>query len=116
MAGSSTILELSDLCKRVKLAILFLMETKANSVRMEEIKRKLNFDHLFCVEARGLSRGLSLMWRKSMQVEIVEYYQNFIHVSCYGKEDWFGGWKLCLWQSNFQREEISLAEIGEPSL
>ena len=86
VAGPSTVQELVDLCKRVHPAILFPMETRAHRGRLEELRRKLGFDELHCVEADGLSGGLGLFWKKEMLIQVMHANQNFIHVQCYEKD------------------------------
>ena len=64
VVGASTVQELLSLCNQVKPTILFLMETRAYKNRLEELRQRLRFNELFCVQAEGLSRGLGLLWKK----------------------------------------------------
>ena len=53
-----------DLCRLVKVkkpSLVFLMETKLRSVRMESIKAILGFDCVFTVDCVGRSGGLALL-------------------------------------------------------
>ena len=95
LAAASTVQELKDLCKRVKPAIVFLMETRAKEAKVEHMRRKLLFDKVFCVEPEGLSGGLCLFWKKEVEVEIIEATKNFIHTFCRSKDDGAG------WDSTF---------------
>ena len=87
LAAASTVQELKDLCLRVKPVLLFLMETRAKYQKVEEIRRKLHFDYVCCVEPEGLSGGLSLLWSKKLEIEVVDTCKNYIHTFCKVKED-----------------------------
>ncbi|XP_025693017.1 uncharacterized protein [Arachis hypogaea] len=45
---------------------------------MDRVKRKLNFDYMFCVEPRGLSGGLSLLWKSNTNINVYEWCDNYI--------------------------------------
>ncbi|XP_015959674.1 uncharacterized protein LOC107483570 [Arachis duranensis] len=45
---------------------------------MDRIRRKLNFEYMFCVEPRGLSGGLSLIWKSNININIYEWCDNYI--------------------------------------
>lgn len=62
------------------------METRAQRGRIEELKRRLKFDEMFCVEAARLLGGLALLWKKQIDIEVIEDRQNFIHAICCEKE------------------------------
>ena len=82
LAATSTVQELKDLCFRVKPAIMFLMETRAKESKVNEIRVKLKFDNMFCVEPKGLAGGLCLFWSKEVEVEIIAANRNYIHTLC----------------------------------
>ena len=92
-ARSSTVQELVDLCKRINPAVLFLMETRANKGRVENLKVKLWFDDCWCVEANGLSGGLGLFRKKDIELEVLKESQNFIHAKC--REKVGGAFWIC---------------------
>ncbi|RYQ92149.1 hypothetical protein Ahy_B09g098304 [Arachis hypogaea] len=54
------------------------METRASRDRMNRINRKLKFDNMFCVEPRGLSGGLCLLWKSNVNVNVYEWCDNYI--------------------------------------
>ncbi|RYR06082.1 hypothetical protein Ahy_B06g085879 [Arachis hypogaea] len=54
------------------------METRASRDRMNRINRKLKFDNMFCVEPRGLSGGLGLLWKSNVNVNVYEWCDNYI--------------------------------------
>lgn len=47
--------------KWVKLSLLFLMETRAKNCKVAELKRKLLFGHMHCIDPNGLSSRLCLL-------------------------------------------------------
>ncbi|KAG8650771.1 hypothetical protein MANES_07G069794v8 [Manihot esculenta] len=58
--------------------ILFLMETKALSSRMEFFHNFLHFDDCFSVNRQGLGGGISLIWKSHVSVSVVDFSSNFI--------------------------------------
>lgn len=62
LAATTTNRELNDLYRDHKLAIVFLMETKAHKERVERVRRKYKVQHSYCVEASGTNGGLCLLW------------------------------------------------------
>ena len=87
LVAASTVQELKDLCLQVKPVLLFLIETRAKYQKVEEIRRKLHFDCVFCVEPEGLSGGLSLFWSKKLEIEVMDTCKNYIHTFYRVKED-----------------------------
>lgn len=53
--------------------LVFLIETKCNSDKMERIRIKLGFDYCFSVNCKGRSGGLALLWNSTMGLEIFNY-------------------------------------------
>lgn len=53
LAAAPTMRELRQLCKAHTPAIVFLMETRASVERVENVRRKLKFSNMFCVDAIG---------------------------------------------------------------
>ncbi|XP_072067018.1 uncharacterized protein [Arachis hypogaea] len=45
---------------------------------MDRVRRKLKFDYMFCVEPRGLSGGLSLLWKSNTNINVYELCDNYI--------------------------------------
>lgn len=86
VAAAATINELRELCKSNQPAILFLMETRAPPGRIDKLRRSLKFHSSFCVNPRGLSGGLCLLWNDSVTVQILQHSPNFIHTAvCYSQ-------------------------------
>lgn len=73
--------ELRQLCKAHTPAIVFLMETRASVERVENVRRKLKFSNMFCVDAIGRSGGLCLLWSDEVNIQIFNSSQNIIHTS-----------------------------------
>ncbi|RYR19402.1 hypothetical protein Ahy_B03g064168 [Arachis hypogaea] len=48
---------------------------------MNRIRRRLNFDKLFCIEPRGLSGGLCLLWKSNTNINVYEWCDNYIKAS-----------------------------------
>ncbi|RYR27026.1 hypothetical protein Ahy_B02g061352 [Arachis hypogaea] len=57
------------------------METRASKEKMDRVKRKLNFEYMFCVEPRGLSGGLSLLWKSNTNINVYEWCDNYIEAN-----------------------------------
>ncbi|KAJ1436189.1 Endonuclease/exonuclease/phosphatase [Sesbania bispinosa] len=91
VAAPATIRELQQLCGKYKPSIVFLSETKAAKDKIENLKRKLRFTSSFIVPSKGLSGGLDLLWNNSIEVDVHEYNQNYIHttINCRNEhKDW----------------------------
>lgn len=87
LAAPPTIQELKGLCKVHRPAILFLMETRAPRGRVENMKRRLKFQHCFTVDPRGLPGGLALLLKDDVHVQIFSSFPNFIHTSVSFKDN-----------------------------
>lgn len=53
--------------------ILFLYETKASKVRMEQVMNSLNFSQFVIIDAKGIAGGLCLMWNANVNVEPLDF-------------------------------------------
>ena len=51
--------------------IIFVAKSKSSRSKMEGIKLKLGFENLYCVEVNGRVGGLTLFWKKGMELEVV---------------------------------------------
>lgn len=58
--------------------IVFLMETKLNKKGMEKVKERTGFIHGLIMPRSERSEGLAMLWRKDINLEIMEYAGNFI--------------------------------------
>lgn len=61
--------------------ILFLIETKCNKNKLENLRVKLRYGGLFIVDSVGRSGGLALFWREDVLLEIQNFHINAI-VKC----------------------------------
>jgi hypothetical protein len=55
--------------------MVFLMETKLWTQKMEIIHYKMGFSNLFVVDSVGKSGGLALFWGDDIEVEIQNFSQ-----------------------------------------
>jgi hypothetical protein len=55
--------------------MVFLMETKLRTQKMEIIHYKMGFSNLFVVDSVGKSGGLALFWGDDIEVEIQNFSQ-----------------------------------------
>ena len=62
---------------------LFLMETKIDTKKMENICVVMGFQHAFIVPSKNRSGGLALLWKDNMQVRVRTYSQHHIDVHVY---------------------------------
>ncbi|XP_043812454.1 uncharacterized protein LOC122723649 [Manihot esculenta] len=95
-----------DIIQYYKPSILFLMETKANGVRMEQIKSLLRFSHCFFVDCVGIGGALSLMWKDDVKLAITGYCSNFI-------DSTIGDGSDC-WSGDYNDIADPLEKVGGP--
>lgn len=79
IGAASTVKELKDINLKFMPQIVFLSETKAKSSKLQNLKRRLNFDNVFVVDCIGKSGGLCIFWKKSVKVEVLYSSNNVIH-------------------------------------
>lgn len=85
-----------DLCQLVKEkspSLVFLMETKLRSDRIENLKSKLGFDCVFAVDCYGKSGGLALFWKSDFNVIIQNFSRWHINIVVYSGKIHFH-WKF----------------------
>ncbi|KAF7136176.1 hypothetical protein RHSIM_Rhsim08G0187900 [Rhododendron simsii] len=70
---------LSDLMRKNRPSIVFLMETKDNKVTLETICRRLNFDFGKYVEPEGLA----LWWNNDVSIDVEFSNKNLMHTMIY---------------------------------
>jgi hypothetical protein len=59
--------------------MVFLMETKLMSTKMESLRIKLGFEGMFVVDCLGRSGGLALLWKSEAQVTIQNFSRGHIN-------------------------------------
>ncbi|XP_057793037.1 uncharacterized protein LOC131009639 [Salvia miltiorrhiza] len=60
--------------------LLFISETKVNTLKSNRWRTNLNFDGQFVVDSRGASGGLMLLWKQPCVVDIRSYSMG--HIDC----------------------------------
>lgn len=92
LGGPRTVCELLGFVSSQRPDIVFLMETKARSTQLENLRVRLGFEGLFIVDRVGMGGGLALLWRNSDLVTLLGYSSNYIDVKVIvtGKSNWRG--------------------------
>ncbi|KAL0385614.1 UNVERIFIED_CONTAM: hypothetical protein Sradi_2955700 [Sesamum radiatum] len=67
-----TVRALKDMVHSLNPDLVFLMETKITTQKIDSLKRSLDM-HRICVNSVGRSGGLALLWRRSVMVTIQSY-------------------------------------------
>lgn len=75
-----TVYRLNNKLREISPQVLFLMETKLSTRRMENVRRKCGFVHGLDVDAVGSKGGLSLSWKQDCSVSLRSYSQNLMDV------------------------------------
>ena len=78
LGNPKTVRALHSLVKLKGPTVLFLMETKLSSKKMEIIRVKVGFDYAFTVLSVGRSGGLALLWKQEVDVSIRNFSQHHI--------------------------------------
>lgn len=77
ICNASTIRALEAQIRKTKSDIIFLCETKAN-VDHIELKGNIRSFDKEVVEAKGRAKGLCLLWRSDVNVEVIEFNKHLI--------------------------------------
>ena len=83
---------LKDLIRVYKPDIFFLIETLSHSNKIREVCYLLGYDSYFTVDRDGRSGGLAVIWKSSIQCNIINYSSNFINLQVYDSNR--GNWRL----------------------
>ena len=75
LGNPQTVQDLCRMVKEKKLDMVFLMETKMRTKKMESVRDRVGFSSMFAVDCVGKSGGLGLFWGEGVKVEV----QNFSH-------------------------------------
>jgi exonuclease III len=78
LGNPTAVLALHHLVKVQGPKVLFLIETKLDSKKMEALRVELRFKCCFSVPSRGSSGGLALLWNDPVEIIIQSYTQNHI--------------------------------------
>ncbi|KAA3479820.1 putative Transposon TX1 [Gossypium australe] len=76
-----TVRRLKIKLRHIRPQILFLMETKVTSKRMETIKRQCGFMNEIDVDAEGTRGGLSVGWREGLNLTLKSFSRSHIDVA-----------------------------------
>ncbi|XVE62334.1 hypothetical protein DITRI_Ditri06bG0109700 [Diplodiscus trichospermus] len=80
-AGLALIVQaLKKLKKKYEPDVVFLMETKNKSSRLESVRKKLKMEEGVYCESEGLSWGLALWWKKKLGIKVIIGNKNFIEI------------------------------------
>ncbi|KAF7824555.1 reverse transcriptase [Senna tora] len=71
---------LRDLVSQTKPQVVFLMETKAKRKKMDNVRRRMGFDFGVYVDAIGRSGGLAVLWKKEINIHVIQQNKNFMHM------------------------------------
>jgi hypothetical protein len=72
--------------------VLFLLETKLDTVRMEGVRVKLGFENVFSVPSLGRSGGLALLWQNEAEIVIQNFSQH--HIDAHVESQQVKCWRL----------------------
>ena len=99
-AGSLLIIShLKEVDYLLSLNMIFLSETKNKAKYMEKVKRILNFDDSYVIEAMNKSGGMSLMWNEETKVKDIKYSVFIIEVLLEDKEVKHEWWLIGIYAS-----------------
>ena len=70
--------ELGAIVRAKDPSIMFIAKTWVDEVRLKDIKRNLEFDHVFVVPRINRGGGLALFWKNSMDVTMETFSNNHI--------------------------------------
>ena len=79
-------------------SMVVLMEPRISGVKADDFIKKSGFDYFHRVEAMGFSGGIWLLWRSSIEVEVLINHRQFIHFKiCLNKT--FVSWVTAVYAS-----------------
>lgn len=87
LGKACAIIRLTNLVRREDPKVVFLMETKCERKKMEDIRIRLGFANCFVVDCRGKSGGLCLVWDDSVELRIKSYTAHHIDAEIDGDSD-----------------------------
>ncbi|XP_019186418.1 PREDICTED: uncharacterized protein LOC109181118 [Ipomoea nil] len=99
LGGTRTVRELLGIVSKQRPSFVFLMETKADDVKVEQVRIQLGFEGAFSMDCVGQGGGLALFWRDSTTVSLLSYSMNHIdaEIDIPGRPRWrltgfYGNW------------------------
>ena len=88
----ATVRELCDLAKQFTQAVLCIVETQLDRVRVENLKTSLCYDNSYAVSSSGRSGGLGLFWNNEIKLKIQGYSR--YHIDALIDETGPSPWRL----------------------
>ena len=89
-------------------SMVFLVETKNKSRKLESIRRRIGrYGHRFYIDPMGLSGRLALWWNDAVDVHIIKASPNIIHTHCKCQSlnmDWFSSFVYVDCRDDFRGE------------
>lgn len=92
MSNLRAISAMKDITRTHKPDIIFLCETLVHERKVHELKVKLGYGNCLCVDREGMSGGLAMLWKESLDVQVMSYARNFINLEV--NEEGIGRWRL----------------------
>ncbi|XP_019194796.1 PREDICTED: uncharacterized protein LOC109188622 [Ipomoea nil] len=90
LGGTRTVRELLGIVSKERPFFVFLMETKANVDKVEQVRVKMGFEGAVNVDRVGLGGGLALLWRDAKSASLLSFSNNHIdmEVTLPGRPKW----------------------------
>ncbi|KAL1207284.1 hypothetical protein V5N11_028028 [Cardamine amara subsp. amara] len=76
-----TVRRLNEICRRYLLDAIFLIETKQPTSYVSNITVSLGFPNFCIVPPQGLSGGVALFWKNSIDITICTKLEKIYHIS-----------------------------------
>lgn len=83
---------LTDVIRQKKPTFAFLCETNGRQDKLEEVRRKIEYEGMFVVEPLGKSGGLVLFWKVKDQAKLRSFSRKHIDVETQVED--MGYWRL----------------------
>jgi hypothetical protein len=94
IGNDPTVRELRGFVKQMDPALLFVMETKIEGKRVENLKSTLGFAGGFAVDSVGLSGGIGIFWSSAVTVEVKSFNKYHIDAIVQLKDNSIPKWRF----------------------
>ena len=91
MGAPRAVQEMTKMVMKINPHVLFLIETKKKSTKMEWLRARWLFDNCFAVDSVGRGRGLALLWMNEVRLEVKSFSVQHIDANikdCNGANVW----------------------------
>lgn len=101
--------------------VLFFMETKSQNHKMVKLINKFGFDNVFAIESVGSRGGLTLLWKSTCHLEILNYFQHHI-VAIVSNPSTNRDGRVLLWKFTCQLKILNYSQhhiaaiVSDPSI